>query len=835
MVTLTIDGKQITVEKGTMILEAAEKAGVRIPALCADKRLIGFGACRMCVVQLKGRKSLIPACFNPVKDGMEVITNSPEIIESRQIQLQLILAEHPLDCPVCDKAGECQLQDLVYEYGIIDNPYRMEAVKKAVERLSPLIERDMNRCILCGKCVRICNEVQGVGEISFINRGIKAYIGTDFDRPMECEFCGQCISVCPVGALNSKMFKYKARVWDLKNETTLCPYCSNGCSLVLGVKDNEIQRVTGDYKFGINEGNLCSKGRFGYEFVASPKRLKKPLIKKDDRFEEAGWDEALEIVATNFNKIKAAHGADSIGGLGSARLTNEELYLFQLLIRQGIGTNNIDHLSRYQGLLALKESLGNAGSTNSLHEIRKTNAILLVRANLNETHPNVRIEVNLAVNRNRASLIVADNKRTLLSRQAQANLICKPGTEVALINGIIHQIIRLELADKTFVNNKTDGLDISHASIEKYTPEYVEGACGVSPQELELATRAFANAEKACIIVATGMGLVGNDRDIALAASNLALITGNVGKESCGVYILPEKNNSQGALDMGAVPGFLPGYVAVDKIGLGAMEMLESKKLKAMYIVGENPILTYPSSNIKEALNAMEFLVVQDMFMTPTAELANVVLPACSFAEKEGTYTNLERRVQGFKKILPCVGESRSDLEIFVDLCKQLGCAVPSDVQQEIMNHGKQWGGSMLCTNKDWKGKFIPVEYDESSSQASCLKLQEGTPLTDDGRLLLVSASSHLYSGSLSAWGPCLLGIGEACVEISMNEASRLGLGDRDKVVVSSNNARVELIARISHDVPDGVGVVHTYPTVNVMCLFGKEMMPVKGSVGKMI
>ncbi len=809
-ITLTIDGKQVTVEKGTMILEAAERAGVKIPALCADKRLIGFGACRMCVVQLKGRKALIPSCFNPVKEGMEVITNSPEIIKSRCAQLQLILAEHPLDCPVCDKAGECQLQDLVYEYGVVDNPYRMEPVKKAVERLSPLIERDMNRCILCGKCVRICNEVQGVGEISFINRGIKAYIGTDFDRPMECEFCGQCISVCPVGALNSKMFKYKTRVWDLKNETTLCPYCSNGCSLVLGIKDNEIKRVTGDYNAGINEGNLCSKGRFGYEFVSSPERLKKPLVKKDGQFKEVGWDEALGLVAAKFNEIKAASGADSIGGLGSARLTNEELYLFQHLIRQGIGTNNIDHYGRYQGVLALRESLGVAGVTNPLQEIRKSNAILLVRANLNETHPNVRIEVNLAVNRNRASLIVADNKRTLLSRQAQGNLVCKPGTEVALINGIINKIIQLELADNAFVNNKTEGLEKLQAVVEKYTPEYVEKICGVSPQAIELAANAYAKAEKACIIVATGLGLVGNDRDIALAASNLALLTGNVGKKSAGVYILPEKNNSQGALEMGAVPGFLPGYKPVNKIGLGAMDMLESGKLKAMYIVGENPILTYPSSRVKEALEAMEFLVVQDMFMTPTAELADVVLPACSFAEKEGTYTNLERRVQRLKKVLPCMGESRADLEIFADLCTRLGC--------DVSEQGMDVIPAPDFSRDTWKGKFIPVECGEA------------VPVVD-GKLLLVSSPSHLYSGTLSAFSPYLLGIGEACIELSTNDASRLGVGDGDMVVVASKNAKVELRMRISRDVPDGVGVVHTYPTVNVMCLFGKEMMPVVGSV----
>ncbi|MBI4753328.1 molybdopterin-dependent oxidoreductase, partial [Candidatus Desantisbacteria bacterium] len=295
-----------------------------------------------------------------------------------------------------------------------------------------------------------------------------------------------------------------------------------------------------------------------------------------------------------------------------------------------------------------------------------------------------------------------------------------------------------------------------------------------------------------------------------LAASNLALLTGNIGKESCGVYILPEKTNSQGAIDMGAVPGFFQGYVPVDKPGLGAMDMLEPDKLKAMYIVGENPLLTYSLTTVRKSLYALSFLVVQDMFMTPTAEMADVVLPACSFVEKDGTYTNLERRIQGLKKILPCVGESRSDLEIFGELCKRLGCEVTEgEVSHKDAENTKR-------TTVDWKGKFIPVE---------C----EGI-IADDG-LLLVSAPSHLYSGSFGAWSPTLLEIGEACCEIGIGEASRLGIKDGDRVMVSSKNARIELKARLSHDVPDGVGVVHLYPTMNIMCLFGKEMLPINGNV----
>lgn len=829
MIKLSIDGKEVTVEKGTTILDAAEKVGINIPTLCHDKRLIGFGACRLCVVQLKGRSRLIPACFNPVRDGMEVLTNTEAIIDARRMQLQLILAEHPLDCPVCDKAGECRLQELVYEYEVVDNPYRIEVQRKPIERMSPFIERDMNRCILCGCCVRICNEVQGVGEISFINRGIRTYIGTDFDRPMNCEFCGQCISVCPVGALNSKLFKYKVRVWDLKTVYTLCPYCSYGCSLGLSVKDNEVKRVVSDYNIGINEGNLCSKGRFGYEYINHHERLKKPLVKKDGRFEEVTWDKALEVVAERLKEIRDTLGGEAIGGLGSARLSNEEIYLFQKLIRDGLKSNNIDHGARYsyQGAMALKDTLGYPATTNTIRELRKTNAILLIRADLSETHPNVKIEVNLAVNKNKAKLIIVDNKRIKLARYAQANLICKPGTEVAVINSIINLVIKHDLADKKFVNAHTEGLDSLKACVEKYTPEYVERICGVSPQMLDNAAKMYGSADKACIVIATGMGLCGNDKEIVYAASNLALITGNIGKESAGVYILGEKNNSQGALDMGAIPEYLPGYVPVDKPGYDALSMLEAKDIKAMYIVGENPVITYPLHNIEELLNRLEFLVVQDMFMTPTAKLADVVLPVCSLPEKSGTYTNIDRRIQKADMVLSRMYETRSDAEIFVALGKLIGYDMPNDVWADIQNNVKiyqeideYWGGKIFYTDEEWRGKFVPVEYNEIGDE-------EGK-----GEFMITSSATHFYSGSFGIWNTHLVEVaGGACVELNYDDAQRLDINTGDKVKVSSKYAEVELIAKVTHDVPRKVAIVVTSPEINTAVLFGKDMIPVKGSI----
>ncbi|MBU0899269.1 NADH-quinone oxidoreductase subunit NuoG [bacterium] len=828
MITLTINGKEVQIEDGATILEACELAGSKVPTLCHDKRLLPFGACRICLVEVeKTRTKFTPSCSTPATEGMVVKTTTPEIIKARKTILELLLINHPLDCPICDKAGECTLQELVYEYGVSENRFKGKKLALPVDHLSPLIERNLSRCVLCGKCVRICNEVQAVGEISFINRGMKTYIGTDFDRSLDCEFCGQCISICPVGALNSRLFKYKARVWDLKETVTLCPYCSNGCSLVLGVKDNEIKRINSCGQVGINEGNLCSKGRFGYEFVNHPERLKKPLLKKDGQFKEVTWTEALDFVFLRLDKIKIERGAGSIGALGSARLTNEEVYLFQKLIGQGIGSRHFDYGGgySYQGLVGLKEALGYAASTNSISEIRRAESILLLRADLNETHPNIKVEVNLAVNRNKAKLIIANYRRTKLSPQAEINLIYKPGTEVTLINGMIKVIIENDLINKSFINEKTEGVEKLKLLLEKYTPTYVEKVCKISPQELEKAAKIYAKTEKALIIVATGMAWGGNDKDIAYAVSNLALITGHLGKESTGVYFLGEKNNSQGVLDLGALSRFLPGSGSVDSQEYRALEMLEPGRLKAMYIVGENPLLTYPLPKIKEALEALEFLIVQDMFMTKTAELADVVLPICSFAEKEGTYTNLERRVQKLKKALPCLGESKPDLEIFTNLCRRWGVEVPQDIWLEIVatipmykEIDKPWGGSILYIEKDWKGKFIAVEDQEISF---------------DDKLLLVFTPGHLYSGSLSAWNLSLLKVGEPMVEINDQEAKRFGVEDGDEVIVSSKKASVQVKVKISSEVPKYVAVVHLYPTTNMVCLLGKEMMPIEGSIKK--
>ncbi|MEW6095894.1 MAG: NADH-quinone oxidoreductase subunit NuoG [bacterium] len=834
MLALTIDGKEIQVEEGITILEACEKAGSHIPTLCYDRRLLPFGACRICLVEVEGaRQKFTPSCTTPATNGMVVKTISSDIIKARKTILELLLINHPLDCPVCDKAGECTLQDLVYEYGIEKNRFKGEKANLQVDHQSHLIERNLNRCILCGKCTRICDELQDVGETSFVNRGIRTKIGTDFDRPLNCEFCGQCIDICPVGALTSKLFKYKARIWELKEVKTICPFCSTGCQINLGIKDNKILRVTSD------GGNLCSKGRFGFEYVHSDQRITTPLIKKDGELVEASWEEALNLVAEKFKEIKENDG--SLAGLCSNRLTNEEVYIFQKLMRAGLQTNNIDNGAGYSyaGIMGLKKSLGYATTNMNISDIKKSDCIILLRCDISETHPIIGIEVNLAVKRNEAKLIIINARDIKLAKLTNLSLIYYPKTEIALLNGMINVLINEGLIDKEFISKHTDGFDGLKKSVKKYTPVEVEKITGVDKELIINAAKTFGNSQNATILISTGLNLPGEDAKLAQAAANLALLTGNLGKEGAGITILGEKNNSQGTIDMGAIPEFFPGYQEITdssirqkfeeawKVklpstkGLGALEILEEGKIKGLYIVGENPIETYPDSEqIKQALEALDFLVVQDIFLTQTAKLADVVLPACSFAEKEGTFTNVERRLQKLNQALSPIGESRPDLEIFIELSKLLGYEMnysnPEEVMDEINNLVP------IYASDKFKGKFIPQTF-------------EGLPGEDKYYpFLLLTGNTHFHSGSMSGKSPALLEVcGEAIVEINSEDAKKLDVEDKELVKVSSREAGVELKAKISNKSPKGVIFVPQHPTINILSLIKKDLGDIRVRVEK--
>jgi NADH-quinone oxidoreductase subunit G len=805
MIKLKIDEIEIEVEKGKTILEAAQSAGVHIPSLCHDRRLIPFGACRLCVVQQKGKSELVPSCFTPARNGMEILTQSPKISESRRLQLQLILLNHPMICPRCEKEGECDLQNLIYEYGVEETLYPWEPMMSPADDHSLLLQRDSNKCILCGRCARICDEVQGVGELSFTRRGIKTAIDTDFHRPIQCEFCGQCMDTCPVGAITSDRFDYAAKSWELKETTTPCPYCGCGCLLTMGSKDGEVKRVFSDPARGPSDGNLCVKGRFGWDFIDHPERIKTPLLRVNGAFKEASWDEVLQFIARQLEEIKDQYGPEAIAGMASSRLTNEEYYLFQKLFREAIGTNQIGcgGGSACRGLTeGLAKTLGMAASTNSIQEIRKADCILVIGVDPAATHPIIKNEIHLAIRRNRAQLIVLGSHDINLTRATQISpmfhpsitLIDKPGMEVSLLNAMIGTILREGLEDKGFIAEKTRGIEELKKKMVA-SPTSKDEWVGILPEakkaEIEKAARAFAQAKKAMILIGSGLWSHIPPKEIAMAASNLALITGHLGKESSGILLLLDKCNAQGVIDMadGAKGG-----------GWGLKHLIqkaEEGKLRTVYIVGENPLVTYPDADqLKKALEKLPCLIVQDLFMTETAKMAHVVLPASAFVEKSGTYTNLERRVQKLNPLRPPRHQSKSDFEIFLSLLRLLECPVPGETPEAVFEEicrqiphyrgiqdGKQWpdNASYLYADgfQNGKAKLIPV--------GKTL----GRPIPEGYPFQLIQRPSLFQSGLLSSKSDALKMVSaKPYLEINLEDARALKIGEEEVIQVSTHGGR---------------------------------------------
>jgi NADH-quinone oxidoreductase subunit G len=823
MIKLKIDEIEIEVEKGKTILEAAQSAGVRIPSLCHDRRLIPFGACRLCVVQQKGKSELLPSCFTPARNGMEITTQSPKISESRRLQLQFILLNHPMICPRCEKEGECDLQNLIYEYGVEETRYPWEPVRSPADDRSLLLQRDSDKCILCGRCARICDEVQGVGELSFTRRGIKTAIDTDFHRPMECEFCGQCMDTCPVGAITSDRFDYAAKSWELKETTTPCPYCACGCLLTIGSKDREVKRVFSDPAKGPSDGNLCVKGRFGWDFVDHPEKIKTPLLRTNGSFKEASWDEALQFVTRQIEETKDKHGPQAIGAMASSRLTNEEYYLFQKLFREAIGTDQIGYGgdSTYSGLTeGLAKTLGMAASTNSIQEIRKADCILVIGVDPAATHPIIKNEIHLAIRRNRTQLIVLGSHDIGLSRATQISpmfhpsvtLTAKPGMEVSLLNAMIGTILREGLEDKGFVAEKTQGIE----ELKKKAAGPDE-SLGTLPEakkaEIEKAARAFAQAKKAMILIGSGLWSHIPSKEVATAASNLVLITGHIGKESSGILILLDKCNAQGAIDIGeGAKGSRWGWKHL-------IQKTEEGKLRTVYIVGENPLITYSDTHqLKKALENLPCLIVQDLFMTETAKMAHVVLPASAFVEKSGTYTNLERRVQKLNPLRPPRNQSRPDFEIFLNLLRLLECPVPGETPEAIFEEicrqiphyrgiqdGMQWPNNASYLYADGfpsgKAKLIPAG-----------KIP-GPPIPEGYPFQLIQRPSLFQSGLLSSKSDALKAVSEKpYLEMNDEDARNLKIEEEEVIQVSTHGGHsLRMKVRLSSKPVPGV-ITAPYP-----------------------
>ncbi len=851
-VTLTIDGKQVQVEKGTSILEAAKTVGIEIPTLCYLKDINESGRCRVCLVEVEGAKTLLASCVTPVGNNMVVKTNTDYVRKTRRNVLELILSNHRTDCLTCEKNGDCKLQEYAYEYGLEDRRFISDRTEPELDDTNHFFIRDLSKCILCGRCVAVCRDVQGQDAIGPIGRGYGTKIAAAWNEPLEnspCVFCGNCVQVCPVGALTPKQSITKGRFWEVDKVETTCPYCGTGCIINLHVKDGKVVGASGA-DGPVNKGWTCVKGRFGIDFINHPDRLKVPLIKEGNEFKEASWDEALDLLTTKLGQLVEHNTADSIAFFSSAKCTNEVNYLMQKLARAAFGTNNIDHCARLchaSTVAGLATSFGSGAMTNSVHEIADAKAIFIIGSNTTENHPVIGIQVKEAVRRG-AKLIVADPREIELAQMADIYMQHQPGTDVALLNGMMNVIIEKRLYDEHFVETRTENFNSFKEIVSKYTPEYVSEITGVSADDIINAAVAYATADTGCLIYSMGITQHTTGTDNVLSTANIAMLTGNIGKQSVGVNPLRGQNNVQGACDMGALPTYFPGYQSItdpeiratfekawackipSEPGLTVTEAINAAydgSLKGMYILGENPMVSDPDVNhVEVALKKLDFLVVQDIFLTETAQLADVVLPATCFAEQEGTFTSTERRVQLVRKAVNPPGKARADWEIICDISNRMGYPMAYNSAAEIMDEiasltpiyggiihsrlpgeGLQWP----CPTKDHpgtpylhKGKFsrglglfTPVEYIPAAELPD-----EKYPLTlTTGRMLY-----HYHTGSMSRRAQALdAHIPEGYIEIPPQTAKHLGVSDEEIVLVSSRRGKVKVRAMVTPRPAPGV------------------------------
>lgn len=851
-VQLTINGIIVQADEGTSIYEAAASAGVVIPNLCYHPAISAIGSCRICVVEVEGMKSLPASCSTPVSQGMVVLTETERINKARKGILDLLLANHPQDCLTCEKNGSCRLQDYSYKYGLKKSSYEGAKRKYPPDDTNPFFERDHEKCILCGRCINVCSEKVGNSVYDYGYRGFETKIIAGMDSCQEesnCVFCGNCITLCPTGALQPKISKGLGRTYETREVTTVCPYCGVGCMLKLLVKDDKIIGVLPAKGPG-NDNLLCVKGRFGLDFVHHPQRLNKPLVRKEGVLTEVSWEEALSYTAARLKEIKERYGAGALAGMSSAKCSNEENYLMQKFVRTCLGTNNVDNSARLchaSTISGLSEAFGSGAATNSIAEMDGVQVFFIIGSNTTETHPVISFRVQEAKKRG-AKVIVADPRRTDLAKKADVFLQQLPGTDTALLNGMLNIIIEEGLTDDSFIEKRTENFAEVKELVKKYTPDYVEQITGVSASEVIKAARMYGEAQRAAILYAMGITQHTSGTDNVRCIANLALATGNVGRESTGVYPLRGQNNVQGACDMAALPGYLPGYQkltdetvrqkfarawGVDisaEPGLDEMEMLDKAKegeLKGLYIMGENPMLSNPDLNsVESALKNLEFLVVQDIFLTETAALADVVLPGTSFAEKDGTYVNTERRVQMGQKAVSPPGESLPDWEIICRLSRAMDYPMnyssPQEIMQEISSLTPSYAGinyeRLITSGIQWPcpdtghpgTPFLHNErFTRGKGSFGLADFQPPAELPDKDYPYIFVTGRHLYhyhTGTMSRRSYGLENIRpEAILEINQKTALDLGVADGDYVRVSSRRGEIRIKAKLTDRVPERI------------------------------
>ncbi|HET7108669.1 MAG TPA: NADH-quinone oxidoreductase subunit NuoG [Candidatus Acidoferrum sp.] len=649
LVHLKIDDRDIEVPAGTLVIEATRRMGTEVPSFCYYPGLTLQAACRMCLIEVEKAPKLQTACTQVVAEGMVVRTNTDKVRDARKMMLEFLLSNHPLDCPVCDKGGECELQDMVFRYGADTSRFVEEKIHRPEEKWSDLVYYDAPRCILCFRCVRVCDEGMDVKALGVGMRGAHSIIIPNREDHLECEECGMCIDICPVGALTSGTYRYKTRPWEMQYVSTICTHCSNGCKTTLSVRNHEILRANNRDLSGINKEFLCVKGRFGFDFTKHPERLKQPLLRKGDKLFPVSWEEASQAAAAKLKELHMAYGGEAIGFIGSNRASNEENYLLQRMARATFGTNNVDHhrTADYTGLVT---ALGNRAAESSLtmEQLYQSNAVLVVGNDPSNQNPLVGWQIRAGIRHNAAKLFLINSREIKLERKATQFVQVANGQEAAAVRW-------LATGEGQLAGGVPEKLAALKTALEAETEVAIVFGSELTGKAIE-------------DVVAFGSKLPGKVRYMAL-----------------GDYA-----NSRGAADMGVLPDRLPGYAYLDNIaaaeslakhwgaqipakpGMTAPEMIEaaqSGKLKALYVVGANPFAHFGKSGAGRG--NLGFLIVHELFMTETAQLADIVFPAASAYEKDGSVTNTAGEIQLLHKAAEVMG-ARSDFDLLRIVSHQL-------------------------------------------------------------------------------------------------------------------------------------------------------------------